>query len=395
MQKNILALAACCLMAVAAFSQTTKKASIALTADSLATGNYKDVLNSFFQLALNRFTGPDKELKFTSSPFAVIARLDTTMLKTDKYIKYRRLRDLNFSFAAKLDTSYKFNGFSSGVKYALINRRDETVSNAFLVMVAEDSVVKELFLLNDSLERYISSLSSQPALQDSVRAQRTRFFRDKKMNFNQLDKEFQKAIKRIAKRDSLVHVLARIEEDPTYNVRKQADEIYEKLKKNFNNRLLWTVGVSDTTYKDQFMFSNVVFTTEAVQGLLNSDHRGNIEYNLKAAYQLVDDTLKAGRDLKRGLLNVEGGFNFILNAKESAKSFLEFKLAGSYYYRSGSLYKNEKRDLLTINGTLRLRVFNDIWVPLEIKYDPKNGNWFGFLNVRANFTAMGGLMKKN
>jgi len=53
------------------------------------------------------------------------------------------------------------------------------------------------------------------------------------------------------------------------------------------------------------------------------------------------------------------------------------------------LYADEKRDRLILNGTLRLRIYNDIWVPLEIKYDPDAGNVFGFLNVRANFTALG------
>ena len=52
-----------------------------LTADSLATGNYKDVLNSFFQFAFDRLTSPDKTLKFTGTPFAVMAKLDTVLLE--------------------------------------------------------------------------------------------------------------------------------------------------------------------------------------------------------------------------------------------------------------------------------------------------------------------------
>ena len=98
-----------------AFAQI--KPNPALTADSLATGNYKDVLTSFFQLAFNRFIGDDKEIRFASNPFAVMAKADTSLLMDAKYYKYRHLRDLNFSFAAKLDSSYKFNGFSSGIKY--------------------------------------------------------------------------------------------------------------------------------------------------------------------------------------------------------------------------------------------------------------------------------------
>jgi hypothetical protein len=68
-----------------------------LTADSLATGNYKDVLNSFFQLAFDRLTSPDKTLKFTGTPFAVMAKLDTVLLVDTIYKKYRTLRNLNYT----------------------------------------------------------------------------------------------------------------------------------------------------------------------------------------------------------------------------------------------------------------------------------------------------------
>ncbi|MDQ3683666.1 MAG: hypothetical protein M3352_11455 [Bacteroidota bacterium] len=57
------------------------------------------------------------------------------------------------------------------------------------------------------------------------------------------------------------------------------------------------------------------------------------------------------------------------------------------------MYAKERRDSLTLNMTIRVRVISDIWVPLEIKYDPKSGNVFGFLNVRANFKALGKLTK--
>lgn len=384
MKKILLLTVTCCLGWGVVFAQVKKNT--VLTADSLATGNYKDVLNSFFQIAVNRFTGPDKELKFTSNPFAIMAKMNPDLLRTDQYLKYKRLRKLNFAFAAKLDTSYKFNGFSSGVKYALIDRRDETVSKAFLIEVEKDSFSIELGKLQDSIEIFLSALDT--ARQDKLGDQVTDFYRGK-IGFNKLDVELRNKFREIAKRDTLVNILAKMDKDSTYNIRKDADMRYAALKKNFNNRFLWTAGVSDTTYKDQFMFSNVVFTTEAVQGLLNTDHQANIEYNVKAAYQLVDDTLKAGRDLKRGILNVEGGFNFILNAKDTDRSWLEFKLAGSYFYKSGSLYKNEKRDMLTLNGTLRIRVFSEVWIPLEIKYEPENGNWFGLLNVRLNFQALG------
>jgi len=368
-----------------------KNARLPLTADSLATGNYKDALSSFFQLAFNRFIGPEKEIKFTSNPYAVMAKLDTTLLIDTIYYKYRHLRNLNFSFAAKLDSSYRFNGFSSGLKYALINKRDETVSKIFLNMVADDAKVQELFALNLDLEAYIAGLSGTPELQDKVREQKTRFFKGD-IGFNQLESSLREKIKQLAEAKDAKFLLHLIEGDPKFNMKKTSQQVYDDLKNYFNNKLLWTVSVSDTTYKDQFLFSNIVLSSELLK-VIDSLKRADIELNVKTSLQYVDDTLKTGRDLKRSVFSFEPGVNFVLKTKKTNKSFFEFKLSGSYNHTFSTLYKDEKRDRLTLNSTLRVRIINDIWIPLEIIYDPDSGNVFGFLNVRTNFNALGKLAK--
>jgi hypothetical protein len=65
-------------------TSTAQKSKVAavLTADSLASGNYKDVLTSFFQLSFDKLTGKDKELKFSSNPYAVMMKLITIIKKT-------------------------------------------------------------------------------------------------------------------------------------------------------------------------------------------------------------------------------------------------------------------------------------------------------------------------
>jgi len=370
------------IVAVNAVAQKSER--LPLTADSLATGNYKDVLTSFFQLAFDNLVGKNKEMRFTTNPYAVMARLDTALLKDRYYYQYRHLRDLNFAFAIKLDTSYRFNGFSSAVKYALVNKRDETVSRVFLDMVSTDKRTQELFAINLDLEAFISGLN--PEDQNRIREQKTKFFTGQ-INFDQLDPAFRKKIEELAKIKNAEYLLNTIQNDPKFNMKKTSDDIYEAYKEYFNNRLLWTIGVSDTTYNDQFMFSNIAITSELVKGI-DSLRTADLELNLKTALQYVDDTVKSGRDLQRNIFSFEPGINFVLKTKNTLKSYFEFKLSGSYYHTFSTLYENEKRDRLTINGTLRVRILNDIWVPLEIKYDPDTGNVFGLLNVRVNFSAL-------
>jgi hypothetical protein len=360
------------------------------TADSLATGNYKDVLNSFFQFAFEKMTSPNKELKFTGTPFAVMAKLDTTLLVDTLYTKYRTLRNINYMFSLRLDTSFKFNGFSSGIKYAIINKRDETISRAFLGMVRNHAKAKQLFALNDLIMAKISSMQNP----GSVILEYTDFRQGKK-NFNTLSKPLQDTILAVAASSDATRELGEtLKRNSDFNLAQTADSIYQDLRSNFNKNLLWTVGVTDTTYKDQLVFSNIVIHTELIKGLNKfSESKNDLELNIRSQLQLADDTLHVKRDLKRAVFSFEPGINWAFKTKYTRKSYLELKFSGGYFYNFSQLYAGEERNRLFFNGTIRLRVMNDIWVPVEFKYDPKNGNLFGFINVRANFKALAGAAK--
>jgi hypothetical protein len=361
------------------------------TADSLATGNYKDVLNSFFQFAFEKITSPNKELKFTGTPFAVMAKLDTTLLVDTLYTKYRTLRNINYMFSLRLDTSFKFNGFSSGIKYAIINKRDETVSRAFLGMVRNHAKAKQLFALNDLI---MAKISAMPNAAGAIMEYTG--FRQGVTNFNALSKPLQDTILAVAASGDATRELGEtLKRNSDFNLAQTADSIYQDLRSNFNQNLLWTVGVTDTTYKDQLVFSNIVIHTELIKGLNKfSESKNDLELNIRSQLQLADDTLQVKRDLKRAIFSFEPGINWAFKTKHTRKSYLELKFSGGYFYNFSQLYAGEERNRLFFNGTIRIRVMNDIWVPVEFKYDPKNGNLFGFINVRANFKALAGAAKQ-
>jgi hypothetical protein len=367
-----------------------------ITADSLVTGNYKDVLNNFFQLAFENLAGPNKEIKFTGTPFAVMARLDTTLLVDTIYRHYSGLRNLNYAVGLKLDTAYRFNGFSSTIRYAIINKRDETISRTFLGMVVNDTLVKQIFALNLLMSANISNIGAPGSAEQLAAKQGYDEFIKGKKNFGDLTKATKDTILAVLNRnDSTKRLYDYLKGNDKFNMKKTADSIYKDFKDNFNRNLLWTAGVTDTTYKNQFVFSNVVFSTDLVKGFNKfSKTRNELELNIHSQLQLVDDTLKVGRDLKRAVFNFEPGVNLAFKTKFSKKSYLEIKFSGAWYHNFSSVYVNEERDQVIANATVRLRVFNDIWIPIEIKYDPKNGNLFGFVNVRANFKALAGAAKQ-
>ncbi len=92
------------------------------------------------------------------------------------------------------------------------------------------------------------------------------------------------------------------------------------MRTNFNRNLLWTIGVTDTTYKNQFVFSNIVIHTELIKGLNRfAETKNDLELNIRSQLQLADDTLQIKRDLKRAIFSFEPGINLALKTRHYPK----------------------------------------------------------------------------
>jgi hypothetical protein len=363
--------------------------SLPLTADSLATGNGKDVFKSFFQLAFDHLTNDNRELKFSSNPYAIMTRMDSSLLIDRSYLKYKYLRSLNFSFSGKLDSAYKFNGFSSGITYAIYNGRDETVSRAFVEKALHAD--QEFTDLNVAMTQFIT-MAPDRATMRKYNDELNGFFSGA-LTLDKLDTVLQQQMKNIAAGFKTKRLLRMLKNNPALNIRDSSMAAYKDLREDFQKGWLWTAGVSDTTYKDRFFLSNIVLSTQVLKGISHARHVVGVELNLQASYQWLDDSLRKGRDLRRQVLDIQPGLNLVFTTLKNNYSWAELKISGEYNRVLQGGYEGEKRDSLTFNGTLRLRLMKDLWLPLEIKYDPASGNVLGFLSVRLNFGAGGG--KKN
>lgn len=375
-----LALIALLFLAADINAQSEEKKTV-FTEEALSSGNYKDVFRSFFQLAFNELTSEKKELAFATNPYAIMVKLDSSKLEASQYLKYTWLRRFNISFAGKLNSENRFNGFSSGIKYAIINQRDETVSRLFLQQALNASA--ERTSLNQALNAYVQSFSGDGMLQAN---NEVNSIMNGDAKFKELSPALQSKLKELAGTGNFNNLRKLIEKSNDFNLKQVAMDDYNAIKANFQKRWLVTLGVSDTTYNDQFRFSTVVVSAEILKGISDPDRKVGVELSINGGYNFVNDTLKAGRDLNRRALQVESGFNFIFN--DGAVSWAEFKVSGEYNRVFKGLYADERKDLLTLNGTLRVRLFKDLWLPIEIKYDPKKGRLFGLLDVRFNFTAL-------
>lgn len=390
----------CIEIAVAQKTKIAPKSIPLFTADSLVSGNTKDVLTSFFQLAFNNLTGEDKQLNFTSNPFAIMLKSNPGLNIDNYYSKYNALRKLNIGFGIKLDTNYRFNGFSSGVKYALINQRDHTTSRMFATGLKVNGFLDERTALNAALREYAIEKFNQSSKTDADRKVRNAFlksvsdFFNQKIAFSKLDTDFKKVVLQLIDEQGLENIGALVKNFPDSSLKSNDMKIFDDLKESIKTAALWTIGLSDTTYNKQFAFSNLVLNSEFSKGIFKPrPGANNVELNIKAACNFLKDTMQTGNNLKRTIFNFETGLNWVIRDKSNERSLFEFKLSGSYYHNFSNLYKDEKRDLVTANGTIRVRVYEDIWIPLDFKYNPTNGKIFGLFNIKANFTGLSKLLK--
>ena len=363
-----------------------KKISAIITADSLASGNYKDVLTSFFQIAFDKLTGKDKELKFSSNPYAVMMKANPDLEIDYNYKKNRVLRNLNFNFSLKLDTSYRFNGFSSGISYALINKRDFTVYNEFIRLAIDKNA--EFNKLQNGISQALSGIEDAD-LKKRFREQGNKLLNDESYTYDKLDDDIKQRVLKILTDSNLTRIVKLIKNNSTANIAKSCRDGYNEVKKSFQSKPLLLLSITDTTAKDEFLFSNIILKAEYLKGFGMSKPGANWELNIPATVNFVDDISHTGRDLKRSVFRIEPGINLVIRNSDAAHSFLEMKFSSEYMHIFSQLYPNEKKDSFTFNGIFRIKIINDIWIPLRFKYDPQNGNVLGFLSVKYNFSGQG------
>ncbi|MCH5717639.1 hypothetical protein [Niabella hibiscisoli] len=151
---------------------------------------------------------------------------------------------------------------------------------------------------------------------------------------------------------------------------------------------LWVVGISDTLHKDRFQLSSVSFFTQYTKGLSKHSTIGNWDINILGAVNYSSDSTSGNRNLKRGLIEVKPLINYVMKNRDNDYSCLEIALGASYLYRLARIYPGEEKNAFYANAVARIRLKDDIWLPLEVKYDPKNGKLFGLLSARINFNSI-------
>lgn len=343
------------------------------SAEASKSGNYKDLLSSFFQLAAKNISGENKSLDFNTTLFALKVKANEKYNQDIYFEKETFSRNLQFNFKANFDDDYKYTGFTGGLTYAIINGRDKQLAN--FTNTTLDSEFQKLIENIDAVQAtQIALIYSDSETSEKAKAEKMASLqaaRNAIINKTQVDEkdvygvEYYNSLK--GKYDADINSIFAL-----------ADQYYKELE----GKTLLTLSV-DGTANDYGKFNRVSTEAVVLQGIKDS----NFEMDLRGKFSYTD-TLDT--NLPRTDFKASAGINTIIGKKQYGnekqfKSFFEIKA----YFEYSAIFKNrlpdEEKENFLANADFRLRIADDLWLPLTLKYDIENANFLGFLNLTYNF----------
>lgn len=335
------------------------------TAIDLKSGNEQDVLSSFFQLAFDNLQSQQHSFQFQSTLLAWHSRFNPNVYEDTYYKRSRFERNFTFGLGLGTDSTNKFTNKNLSLKYAIINRRD-----SFLFSTSKLPYERDWSKINtDAFAEYLAMNHNDITNDNVKRAKRFAYpGHDSAISVNDLPADFRKILRE--KMDSNTYFKGLPLDDFQFYLKRA----YERFVATQRKRGLLTIGGNvnfDPAYN---------LNMEYLKGITNPLNTFNIDLDIRGDYY---DSVNANTNQSRQLLKGSAGLNMIFNGSDNTP-YLEFKLAvADKYVLSGKTEKGNANTFF-LDGTFRLRLINNVWLPIEFTYDPKNGNFAGLLNVRMN-----------
>ena len=382
MKKIILLLLICISISASAQQVESDYKTMVRETNARKSANFKDVLTPLFRAGINNLLGDKHSFSFNSSFYGIdsIFSNQPRNAKTEKY-----LRQNSFNIGLTGDTLNRITKFSGGFTLTILNKRDIKYTD-----------FEDKYALRLQLTKRIESLLRRAAMdyypdEDSKSIVRTSL-NDAfdAHDFKNVDPLVTKVLKDPATVNAIL-VLAgpkagitgeMVKEmiDELLNGKDVASDYFKEVLSIYERKPLWvfrpTFSYDRINKQGEYAFETI-FTVGI--GKLN-EKPWELEVNSKFLIS-ADSTIKSA-NYKNKPLSLSLGVNKVLIRNENKESQMEFKFFSQYYYKVGAYVG--RRDEFTLNSTLRVNVFKSLWIPITVKYDPKNGNVFGFFSITAN-----------
>lgn len=335
-----------------------------------------DLLSEILQIGLDKgiLQGDASQVSFKSTLYGLMV-LGNKDYEIDKYYSRMKFqRNLELGGSMSLADNERINGFGLSLKYAIVNRRD-------LSDRKEDQALDpDVHAIQQNLASTIAPVI-QAYLNDTARSQEEKTRVVKFLHDNSNIKDFNvffeqlKTIVQFSNDKTISKKMAQMQTDlETLNAK------YDAITKMIEKRGLLTFSAEGKNAESKWEFAK--FKLEYSKGLgFVKDEQNPWDFYLGAFFSMNRDSLATDKKLNRSIGTLKGGINHVLVRKNN-QSFVE--VLGGFEYNSvfDGRYEEEKSNQLNAVFNVAFRLAPNLYLPLEIKYDPENSNFFGFIRLK-------------
>lgn len=365
--------------------------------ENAKSGNLIDVFGSLYQFAFKNLSLDEKSLDLNSTLFSLVKNYDADILTTKSRKSIVFLRNFQINTKVNLDDEFNFNGYSGGFTYAILNKRDkgfiDIENTAFAKHYTELSRLINGVIVNLTIKE-MSDFHTKNGRNMDLYEQKSLSYDITKVatairNGKTVDANLQKIYD-----DYITELDTQIGNSPYFQVLRDkagspmttttlVNTFLQDSKKDFLKDLekkpflsISSSGITDRDGKLNKAAAELIF--------LVGGHSG--ELDIRGKYNYADTLDVTGS--QRSIFNGKIGYNLkVIKGKED-KSYFEIKAYAEYNKILKNVQPNEKEETFLANADFRIRLTNDLWIPITIKYDTENSNFFGFLNVTYNFDGL-------
>lgn len=355
---------------------------------SLKTNTLAEIFQASINSGIITTNGTDIGLKSTIFQLHKIWKPD--IINENNYVKQTFARNFEFGIGIKINGANKINAFGTSVKYAIINNRDISLQNKKYMDkdIAElngliDGVVKQLH--NGIALRIENAINRSPQMIYGKDSSKRKIIENALDTFTAHNSSAQALQQLGVDLKNFYNDLDMKQSDfAAFNygeVRQAISKKAEALEDNIKKRGLLTFNFG-SNYKEKG-WDSLNVNLEYIKGLGNvKDKDKPWDIYAAAFYDFKQDTVSKSA-LGRQIFTAKFGINKVLlkNKKEN-NSFLEILGAAQYTHVLKGLYAKESKGVFMADFILSIRLSATLFLPLELKYDPKNANVFGFLKVK-------------
>jgi hypothetical protein len=333
------------------------------------TGNRSEILSNIFTGISSSLNQEDGIINLKATPFGIVSIFNKKWKAGSMYIKKKALRNIQFNGSlTPTDSSlFKMEAGSIGVTLSLINKSDKAIANYYNVQYAE--IASQLSLAVKQIVS-VEPMPNQLFLQRILNASINKFSESQKL-------------------EDLYHrIIAQIETQihgPSVEEFLLSDvKVVKQLIRRISNKPLLTLTPNYKYDFDKKQVSSQTWKLDFQFGFQNDVSKKPVQAELVAKVNREYDTTNKSSNLNHITSLESVGLNFVVSQDKKEKSLFEIKPYFEYQHVYKNKYDKEDIDTYNANVTFRLRLSEDTWLPLTIKYDVKNPKFFGFLSIFWN-----------